>query len=583
MPVFPRRFVVLLAGLLVGLLWLLRAHAGPAPSAISPGGALPQVRPLAEPFVYPEVETPAETPAPVVDDKDAPRMLLRGFDLRGVRAHPEQGISVQAVRELISKETARMIPAGQPRLFSMAMFEQLTDAITRFYRSRGFFLARAYIPEQKVKNGIVRLEVVETFLDQVIPDNNTLYSDAQLTDLFADKTGEPVLQTDIEDALFRLNDYPGLRASAIFGPGARPGSAAMVLRVAETPSFDMVSLDNYGSAYTGEYRIMYRHQSNNLLGQADRLTFNAMTTFSPANNQYVDVHYSQPVWRSRLKLGGGAIVNLFKVGQELEDLNINGQSLIVNGFADYPVLHTRNHRLSLVGDLSLKSATSKIVDTTAAKDKLTVLRLDLFYTGIDRWLWPASHDLTLSVSKGFAGVLGAMDSNGDGLSGRRGGSGARAGGDFLKFNLRYHRLQPTFDLQALQLRLDWQASSDLLTSLEQYSLGGPYSVRAYPTAEVLVDNALFASLEYILTISPDIRQTWLNRLQLSAFFDYAQGDLNDPLVNEDGSASLSGIGLAVQVEPFNLFRARLDFARATGDKPSDLQTLPFYFSLEYRF
>jgi hemolysin activation/secretion protein len=122
-----------------------------------------------------------------------------------------------------------------------------------------------------------------------------------------------------------------------------------------------------------------------------------------------------------------------------------------------------------------------------------------------------------------------------------------------------------------------------LSSLEKYSLGGPYNVRAYPVAEILVDSAFFTSFEYILTASPEVKQTWLNNLQLSVFFDYATGELNDPLVNELASTTLSGFGIGVQVEPFNMFRVRLDLASATGDEPSDLQTLPFYLSMEYRF
>ena len=558
--------------------------AAPLPGGVTPGGAMPRLKQFDEPFVYPNVVAPEDRKAPaIIDDPDAPRMLLRGFDLRGIKDHKELGITTESIRQLISRQTATMVPEGAPRLFTLGMFEEIANAITRYYRQRGFFLARAYIPEQKVKDGIVRLNIVETYLDQIIFDGNKLYKDATMQVLFEDLIGKPVFKQSIENALYKLNDYPGLTATSIFGPGTQPGSAAMVIRTQEQASYDMVSMDNYGSAYTGENRLSYRHRSNNLFGQADQLSFNLMTSFLPTNNQYADVTYVQPVFKSLFKVGGGVKANLFKVGEELEDLNINGQSLIVNGFIDFPLLVSRNDRFSLVTDLSLKSATSKIVDTVAAKDKLTVLRLDAFYSGIDRWLWPASHEASFSYSQGFADLLGAMDANGSGLSGRRGGSGKRAGGDFSKINFSYSRLQPTFDLQSFMFRLQAQFSSDLLTSLEQFSLGGAYSVRAYPAAEVLVDNAVFTSFEYIVNASPEVKQTWLNKLQLSVYFDYAQGDLNDPLVNEASSATLSGLGLGIQVEPFNLLRARIDLATATGDKPSDLQTLPFYFSLEYRF
>ena len=561
------------------------AYSAGIPDAITPGGAMPQISNEPEPFVYPTIERPAMPVAPsyIDEDPDAPRMLLKGFKIYGVTDHPEHDITLEKIRQLIAAETASMIPAGNQRLFTVAMFENIANAITRYYRSRGYFLARAYVPEQKVKNGIVKLQIVESFLDQVVFDGNELYDDETMEVLFEDLIGKPIYITDIESALYKLNDYPGLTASAVFGPGTQPGSAAIVMRTDETPSYNSISVDNYGSAFTGENRVLFRHTSNNLFGQADLLTFNVMTSFAPANNQYADVLYVQPVFKSLFKVGGGARYNTFKVGEQLEDLNINGESIIVNGFIDYKVKHTKLDQFSLVADLSLKNATSKVVDTVAAKDKLTVVRFDAFYSGIDRWIWTASHEASASISIGLADFLGSMDSSGDGLSGRRGGSGARAGGDFTKINLAYSRLQPTFTLQSLLFRFQAQFSSDLLTSLEQYSLGGPYNVRAYPIAEVLVDNAIFTSFEYILTASHDIKQTWLNRLQLSVYYDYARGDLNDPLVNEPDSATLSGLGIGLQVEPFNKFRARIDFATAMGDEPSDLQSLPFYFSMEYRF
>lgn len=545
---------------------------------------MPQIVNPPEPFVYPTIEKPRlSKPVPLDDDPAAPRMLLKGFELYGIKDHPEHGITLEKIRQLIADETASMIPEGEQRLFTIAMFERVAYAITRYYRSRGYFLARAYVPEQKVNNGIVKLKVVESFLDQIVFDGNELYDDKTMEVLFEDLIGKPVYIRDVESAMYKLNDYPGLTASAVFGPGTQPGSAAIVMRTEEVASSNLISLDNYGSAFTGENRILYRHVSNNLFGNADLLALNLMGTFSPTNNQYADVLYVQPVFKSLFKVGGGAKVNFFKVGEELEDLDINGQSIIVNGFVDYKMIHTKLDQLSLVADLSLKSATSKVVDTVAAEDKLTVLRFDALYSGVDRWLWTASHEASASISVGLADFLGSMPSDGDGLSGRRGGSGQFAGGDFTKLNFAYSRLQPTFNLQSLLFRFQAQVTSDLLTSLEQYSLGGPYSVRAYPVAEVLVDNALFTSFEYILRASPDVKQTWLNNLQLSVYFDYASGDLNDPLINEPSSATLSGIGLGLQVEPFNKFRARIDFAKATGDEPSDLQSLPFYFSMEYRF
>ena len=220
----------------------------------------------------------------------------------------------------------------------------------------------------------------------------------------------------------------------------------------------------------------------------------------------------------------------------------------------------------------------------AGEDKLSVLRLSSNYSALTRFWGAAQHEANVSVSAGLADFLGSMGSDGDGMSNRTGGSGALAGGDFTKLNFSYNRLQHINNLQSVLYRFDSQFTSDLLTSLEQFSLGGPNTVRAFPVAEALVDKALFVSVEWIARASPDIPQTWLNKLQLSVFFDYASGKTVDPLVNELSSLTLAGIGVSAQVEPFNNMIARIDLSLADfGETPSDKQTLPFYFRLEFPF
>jgi len=463
------------------------------------------------------------------------------------------------------------------------MFETLTRSISRFYRERGFFLARAYIPEQKVNDGVVTINIVEGFLDQVVFLGNQRYSDDQLNDLFDDLIGEPVFLEDIERALFIANDFPGLEASALFGPGLKPGSAAIQLNTREDPSSGFLSWDNYGSIYTGEQRLWGNYRVNNLFGQADLVNTNFVYTLDPQNSLYFDVSYQQPVLNNDFLAGGGYSFNTFDVGGNLADLEINGESSILNGYMTYIYRRKRTERMSATLDLSLKSAESKVIDTLDSRDKLTVLSGQALYQGTSWSSAGAYQQLSVTLSLGLADILGAMDSDGDGLSGRTGGSGNRAGGDFIKINIDYLYLRRIAALQSLSFRFSLQSSSDLLTSLEQFSLGGPDTVRAYPVAEALMDDAWLISVEWRADASPDIPQTFLNGLQYLAFFDYAKGSLNDPLNNDIASVALSGIGFGVELEPYKKFGMKVQIAYALGDEPSDNQSLPFYFRFWYDF
>ncbi len=575
--------LVLLVIVMVG--FPVRVAAQALPPGATPGGALPDLDDeITEPFVYPDTVLPEEeAPAVSPADADAPRMLVRGFRIRGIIEHEELEITQQVIEDLVKTEAQKMVAGEAARGFTLSMFERLTRVISRYYRERGLFLARAYIPEQKVPDGIVTINIVEGFLDQVVFRDNELYSDEQLADVFDDLIGEAVFLDDIERAVFVTNDFPGLDTSALFGPGLKPGSAAIQLNTSEDPSSGFVSWDNHGSFYTGEQRLRGNYVTNNLFGQADRLETNLIFTLDPQNGTYVDVSYEQPVLNYDYLAGGGYSWNTFDVGGNLEDLKINGESTILNGYMTYFYRRKRSERMTATLDLSLKEAESLVIDTTDSRDSLTVLSLQGLYQGTSWSGSGAYQQLSVILSLGLEDFLGSMDSNGDGLSGRTGGSGDFASGGFTKLNIDYLRIGKLAELQSLVFKFSVQESSDLLTSLEQFSLGGPDTVRAYPVAEALMDKAWLISLEWRADASPETELNFLNRLQMYTFLDYARGSLNDPLNNEVDEVTFSGYGFGVRFEPYKKFKAELILAFDLGDEPSENQSLPFYFNLRYDF
>lgn len=568
------------------ILYLLfpASYAAGLPAAATPGGALPQLEDIVtEPFVYPNT-VPQELPQiERPDEIDAPRMLVKGFRIKGVQNHGSIDISQQSIEQLVVAKAQELVNGDAAKGFTLSMFEDITRAISLYYRQRGFFLARAYIPEQKIFDGIVIINIVEGFLDQIAYDGNDLYSNEQLDELFEPLKGESVFLDDFEQAIFQANDYPGLVTSALFGPGLKPGSAAVRVNIQERASDGFISFDNYGSIYTGEDRLRGSYQWNNLFGNADRLDVNAIMTFAPQNSMYFDVAYQQPLMDNRYMVGGFFGSNNFDVGGNLSDLGINGTSTIINGFMTRIITRDRTERLTTGVELSLKESESLVVSSVDSSDKLAVIDFSGAYYGTSWSGYGHYQQISVNLSLGLEDFLGSMDSNGDGITGRQGETGGNAGGGFTKLSFEYLRIIPLKEFQKLVFKLSGQTSSDLLTSLEQFSLGGPDTVRAYPVAEALMDTAWLFSAEWRANASPEIPQTWLYGLEFSVFYDWAQGSLNDPLPNDIDSVSLAGLGVGMDFRPFNKFRARIQYAISLGDEPSENQTLPIYFSLQYDF
>lgn len=114
--------------------------------------------------------------------------------------------------------------------------------------------------------------------------------------------------------------------------------------------------------------------------------------------------------------------------------------------------------------------------------------------------------------------------------------------------------------------------------LERFSLGGVSSVRGYPQNQLVADNALNASAELRIPLTPNP-----NILQITPFIDAGFG-WNNFTPNPSSNFLLgTGVGLRWQATP-NLF-LRTDYGIPLvdiGDRGSSLQDNGIYFSLTYQ-
>ena len=115
------------------------------------------------------------------------------------------------------------------------------------------------------------------------------------------------------------------------------------------------------------------------------------------------------------------------------------------------------------------------------------------------------------------------------------------------------------------------------------SIGGPDTVRAYPTAEFLADTGGFASIEWIVN-APGFAsrpafggRTWGQILQVSLFADYGTGRLNLALPGEDDSIDLYGWGGSIQFNLPNRYFARIDIATPLSEQEPSNERDPQYF------
>ena len=524
--------------------------------------------------------------------EEGPRVVVRAFELSGAVDREKQDLMVSDLEAILAGRVRLQSPDG----YTINQLQGIADEITRYYRERGFIIAQAIVPAQEVGNGVVSLRVLEGLLEDVRVEDNTAYKAKVIEGPFRRLRGYPITQEGIERALLDVQSFPGLTVFGTFTQGDELGNTDLIVKVREEDRFNFKpSIDNYGSEFTGEYRAMFDFQFNNLFGVADQLNAYVLQTFQPDNGIYGGLSFALPFGRNSIGFGGST--NQFDVGglENLTDLGIEGTVDQVDVFWKRSFANGRFFGASGRLGLSTKKAVTEFpgIDVSEPvilnEDNLAVASLAFDFFAASR----KGRGFTVGSVEAHVGMpdtFGSMDGSGDGMSSRTGGDGEMAGGSFEKYKFSFQHLRRLGTNASLLLRVDGQFSDDILVALEQFSIGGPQSVRAYPVAEALVDTGSSTTIEWIVN-APGFadkptkgNRTWGEIFQVSLYADYAYGELNNPRVNEEPTVDYSGYGLGLQFNLPGKIYARFDLASPFGSRVATNDRDPqYYFRMSYTF
>lgn len=520
---------------------------------------------------------------------DVPAINISTFKYLDFRDLPDYNVRLSDVQAIV--ETFRTEKNGR---FTVASLNELVGLLTDYYREKGLILARVIVPEQRIDESTLTLQLVIGTLQSVTPVGPSHYGEAILKRPFQSQVDQPVHRSSLENALLVLSDYPGVSIESSLAPGTEPGTTQLALRVVdETPFTTRISADNYGDAESGRYRLTLSGQYNNPTDKADVLSGMVRTSLFPANTFSTRLDYRLPL--DSLDLVGppvawdntdwtaGFRLNRFNVGGDLEALDINGQSSEYRTAFERTLHHTRDERLVAHTALSKKFSESDQSDAALWRDNLTVLNLGGHWQRTDDFLGGGFSRLSASVDQGLGAFLGGMEADGDADSSRQGASGDKAGGAFTKWRLSGERVQ-AFAGQFFSIRTEIQYSPDLLTSLEQYSIGGPGTVRGFPVADLTADSILQFNLEYYgLSYAPRLTLP-ISQLKLASYWDMAWGTYNDALPNEEAYPSAMGVGVYTRFVLAEDFTALLDVGMPIGSQqPTDGSGFQITFNISRTF
>lgn len=414
-----------------------------------------------------------------------PQVLVKGFGVSGVTL-----ASNDEINELLKDQV------GKP--LSLPQLEGAAQKVATYLRGKGYALVQAYLPPQRIEDGVIQIAVQEGPVDGsvglngiVVRTNPSPVKDSKIAALLAEgaKAGTPIRTADLERALLVAGEVPGVkRVQAELTPGLLPGTTKVE---ADVESAGLVNgavwADNYGNQYSGEYRLNGQLNLNSPFGYGEQLSLNAGKSDKLSSGK---VALQLPVGNRGAKVGVSVANMTVDMGATTDvPRNLSGETRVVSLYGSVPLARSTETNTTLAANLDQKTMKNSLGSLILDDRKINMLTLGLSGDRYDNWGgrigWSASlstGDNDLSGDKGYESLDAAS---------------AKTGGSFQKLNYGLSRLSLLDSAGKYQLgiALSGQLASKNLDNSEKLQLGGPSGVRAYPLGEGLGDNGWLANIE----------------------------------------------------------------------------------------
>lgn len=483
--------------------------------------------------------------APVMkDDKSGKKILIKDFEISG-----NETIS--------SEELKKEINSFSNKELNFKELQEITSVITKKYREKGFFVARAYIPVQDISknNNVFKIAVIEGNYGEFKLTNNSLVKDSIVQSMFDNaKDRSSVVSSDsLERAMLVINETPGAIVSkAEVKPGTQVGTSDFIVETQASKAYGgYVVADNYGSKYVGKNRVMAGVDLNSPFKIGDKLSLSGLIS-NGADLKNYKVAYNAPLMANGLR---GEIsytntdYNLVKLGDGILDEEYYGDSKTLEAKVIYPIIKSRLETL----DFTTTYANKNISSTTNETDTKDINSLSLGLNHIkNQTIFGLEGKTTLE------GIFtaGELDDNND------------MNGSYQKINLNTAldlNFNPIYSMST-SLKLQKAFGNKNLDGSEDMSIGGAYGVKVFPDAELSAEQAALFNIEFFAKL-PEVSN--LNH-KVGLFYDAGTASMSDKTADVTfETRTLQDVGVGYYTNYKNAF-TKLQVARVVGGQ--DIET-----------
>lgn len=385
-----------------------------------------------------------------------------------------------------SEELKQSLKAYVGKELSFNQIQEVLALVTKVYRDKGYFVARAYLGKQDlVKNdNTLFISIIEGKYGEIKLNNNSLVNNNSLQAILDNAKSNGIINVkDIERVLLLINDRNGVEVSnSVVEAGKEVGSSNLNIDTTSTKRVDgYIVADNYGSRYTGYNRVQGLININSPFNIGDKISISGLVS-NGADLKNGKIAYELPLNSYGLKSDFAYTRTNYNLVEEYKSLDAKGNSSIYEAGLSYPLIRSTNENLYLKGKYYHKD-----MNDYMSGDKYEDKSINSFVTTLE-------YDKNYSIGTLPARVFANLNLTTGHLSSKNSNPN---NGNYNKVDTYISNDIYFNEIFSLNTNLTAQKvlGNKNLDGSEDLSLGGPNAVKLYPYSEQSAENGYIASFE----------------------------------------------------------------------------------------
>ncbi|MGY2285128.1 ShlB/FhaC/HecB family hemolysin secretion/activation protein [Pseudomonas gingeri] len=494
------------------------------------------------------------------------------------RCFPIKTIELKGADSLSEAERERLLKPYIGQCLGVPQLNELLKVITDHYIEKGLVTSRAYLPQQDLSSGNLKVLVVEGRLEGLKGAEGSGISERQLATTFPGKPGDLLNLREIEQMVDQLNRLPSNQAQMELAPGkAVGGSEVLVKNTPQKPWRAGLSYGNDGQRSTGRQQVGTTFDWDSPLGLADQFSLRAghdVVSDSSKNSRNAMLYYNLP-------FGWWNLSYTYSESEYRSQAQASGFSFKQSG-------DSQNHQLKLerviYRDALSKTSLNTGVSYLRTNNFIEDSKLDVSSNRISEAQFGINHGRRIggafvNVDLGMQDGIGAFDAQAN----RDPGPG-QADARYRKYTATLSYLQPfklwgeSFSFSSL---MTGQRSEDVLFSPQRMSLGGLSSIRGYQDQTLSGDSGGYWRND--LRWSRPVTWGWLQPLlsEYGTSLGYDQGVIRHDRYNAEEHGRMTSDSLELFARGAHM-AATVTFAHSL-ERPAPIaeHEAPIYFRLDF--